>query len=441
MRVLSLGTVPGGPRGLYRPQGIAGWRSTLAGTNSHGPGVFKGGLDIVLIGDSITTGLNNEVANTLFRHTGSWSRILTRMLQRRFNPPGIGGWGYLRADIANAAQYMGLGGLGATTRGTANIGLGWDATAATVLRIPSAASKANGFQLRLGPPGSALNATSIDIVYTRWANSPDLIVDINDGSAAGSGNGNIHNSVTVAANASVVRGNRRLVTGIDPRLDAWLQVTSGATGSAELLVDGFIHYCGDYRYGVRLHNLATPGLASDGYSGAARLPLNIDAFSTPAGGTFDTNDPGATRAKLFIVALGTNDMGAGNGGAGYAAMANVATFKARILTIVERILALPTNPDVLLVCHVPPQFPAMWSRGSDLPPAYRTAMREISDQYPTRVAMMDMCDYFGLAYDANAYTTIYGSQPQADNVHIPTNFHGPMARAMYMAITGEYTVQ
>ena len=436
------------PRGLTNAAGLRRFRQALSDADSYVTrGIARGGIDVLCIGDSIGQGYHTHAVATKnhTKHLNNWFRLFAKRLQGDFNPsPNMGGWGYLVGNMDTSYSFD-LTGLSATSAGTVLNGIGYDDTALQTLRIASAASKANRVAIRLGGYGHPLNSSDLEFVFREYGSATSLLYDLNAGSAAGTGSGDIASGTVATAAGSTTYGKRSSVVTFDQSQDTYLQAAGNSSGTNPLFLNGVILYRNDYYTGVRCHNLACASQTSTGYAGTAdgtpsgggsantgRLQANIDNWCTQSatiGGAIDT--------RLIILELGTNDFGTGNSGGSYAAVVSLQQYYQNMKTIISRAISQPSAPSILLYCPVPPKIAGLWAHAAgSKPEEYRAAMRQLVAEFPDDVAMFDACDFYGVGYNSSAYATLYDGKLNEDDIHPPTDEQPRLASAIYTAATG-----
>lgn len=406
-------------------RGLLRWRAGLGQAAKTGAGTGLGGVDVVLLGDSLGFGFSSARP-----FEDGWFHRLKLMLQGEFNPSGVpGGYGFLRLGSAADRRAPHLSLAGSVSDGSANDGSGgaW-------ISMPVASGKANRVSVAFdgGNPDSALRraVTAAHVVYTKAPNAnSDARIDVGT-AAPGTGNGNVvANQLLDTSAASQTNGHRVLLSGLDRAVTNHIQVASGPTsGGLGLYVEGLIAYDGDYDAGVRCHNLAYPSAISSWVAGTAnKLNTNVVRWCAGPGA-------GASNAKLYIVALGANDMGTGA-----SATVGVATYRQQIAALCDSITSQPSKPSVLLLA-----FPvradgtgAHFGRSVDHPREYLRALTDIAATRPD-VCVLDLNRWFGgsLFWSSagdNSYLSLLSPHGwnAGDLVHLSEGAQGALAGLMF----------
>lgn len=352
--------------------GLQRWRNGIGNVHKRSDGTGYGGVDVVLIGDSISEGgtAGGEInATTTEYMTDTFSHQLKVMLQDRFNPKGVqGGYGFIPVMtgphvgqwVADANIFSSTGTW--TKDGSSTFGLGG--------RVWQGNPGSNTAYIRMnGGDADAvkkrLNVSSIQWVATQGAILGTARYDVGVGSAPSIGAGSP--TGTINMNGGTAYGTHfAQITGLTRTADNYLQIaTPSATNG--LWLDGVICYDGDYDCGMRLHNLSRWGLNS----GAANWQPTTDHIYE-AESRFGSNNGGASNAKLVMLDLITNDC----------AGMTTAQFKANINAWVDGFLGWTSKPAVLI--WIPPNMfdHALWYD-------YVEVLYQVADEHDN-VAILDL---------------------------------------------------
>lgn len=368
-------------------------------------GKGSGGVDVVMVGDSKTDGANTS--------TVLYSNVPHRVklgLQKALNPIGTtGGYGFMAQTKASysAGAWAAANTLGqyvCTKEANVTLNAGW------WIGFTSTAYNAAAPRARYEFDGTASDAlwkrsgvTSVDYVLSRsCATRFDLSTTAGSFIALGAGT----NTELVASQASTdgYRKNAKLAGAtLNPAQVNVVQWAPSDTSGSTFL-HGLIAYNGDEDCGVRLHQLAYGGKkASDlnGDGNGLNVFYSFMTATSPSTATYSRN------CKLVILNLGFNDFYFGG---------DKATYYTNLLALVDKFLARPSAPAVLLWCHPSPKntvactpttnYATMEAAWPDLVAAmYKVcAVRD-------NVAIVDMWSTLG-----NAKAGDTGSKPGADTL-------------------------
>ena len=416
--------MPSGPAGLQNiDRGLRNWRLARGLASAVTAGTGFGGIDVVLLGDSIGFGFKS-----VSPFYDGWFHRLKVLVQSALNPAGVtGGYGFVRigSGADRRPPFM-------TSAGTVSDGSSNDGSGGAWVSLPVSSGKANRVTLAFDGtspiPRQKKQATHVEIVFTKAPNAnSDALYDLGTTDPAG-GNGNVLASQLIDTSAvAQSNGHRQLLTGLNKNGPNFLQIASGPTsGGLGLYLEGAIAYCDDYDRGVRFHNLAVPSAVTTWIAPQSnKLLTNV--------GRWCTNLSGATRAKLYIIALGANDMGTG-------ASPNVtsAAYQANLAALADHILSQPTKPSVMFVI-----FPiradgggALFTRTANRPEDYIRAVYSVAATRPDTCVVdlqtgMVGSPYYRTAID-NSYlaaTTTHGWH-HADLVHLGEGAQDSLARLL-----------
>ncbi|MBS1706145.1 MAG: SGNH/GDSL hydrolase family protein [Armatimonadetes bacterium] len=369
-------------RGVNLVRGLDRWRMGLGAAAKTDAGVGQGGVDVVLLGDSIAFGFKSNQP-----YYDGWFHRLKLRLQERFNPVGVGGYGFMRASVTADRKSPTM-----TYAGTVTDQSAADGGGGGVAVLPSGAAKANRVIFQFDGSGTPVAAnrtriTDAEILYAKWPNgNPDAVFDLGTIDPAGGSGNLLANQVMDGSAGSASFGFRALLNGLVPTRNHFLQIASGPTsGSAGFGLEGVIAYDGDYDCGVRCHNVAFPS-ASTNWVGANSIKVNSNIVR------WSSNGAGATKAKLFIIALGANDMGTGA-----SASVSATQYEANLELMVSTAVAQPSKPSVMLLIH-PLRCDGgggQFARTTNHPNEYIAAAYRVASRYPD-CCVVDLQRYVGI---------------------------------------------
>lgn len=407
--------------GAYNIQaGLQRWRRSLGMARKNSAGTGSGGVDVLVIGDSIAEG---GVASSYLHD--SWVHLLKVKLQAWLNPSGVpGGYGF-RPFIAGVGSASWNGGQDANgtlatheskfTRG----GTGSSGASAKSLNSNTATSGSPNHRayVSFDPANSKGGITHVELVSAKGTAAGNTVYDItvDQGALAYVTQGSAGITGTIAQNGSpTVYGThwgKIPGSALTPTSQHTVQL-SYATGQLTYW-NGLIGYNGDWDCGVRVHNLAAWGALISHYNTADNLVANIDNWGTGALNT------GATNARLVIFDFITNDVGTGA-----SPTTAVATFKSTYGVLIDRALALTSKPSVLLV------IPPCRNNSNSLAnyPAHVQAIYEMADER-SHVAVLDL---WRIA-DETAYTSVVTDLDwdAADGTHYSDTFQQAVAEYVF----------
>lgn len=403
--------------------GLKKWRQSLGRCGKTIAGTGLGGVDIVIIGDSIAEGCSST--SYLYDR---WSSRLRNKLQDYYNPADVvGGYGYVPAIagvadgnstwLTAARNVWTLSGTWSRTDPTTGLGSRQASAAAAVsprqAKFAFDGTLGDAVQRRSGVDRLELilagNSTSGTI---RWdVNGTDTFV------TPGTGNRGFG---TIATNSvSSVYGVHHGDLGLTLDSTA-LNVIQASTDSnltnGGLFLDGCIAYNGDWDCGVRMHNLANWGAVVSQYSSnGGSLIANFDNFGAAT--------TGASHAKLFIFNWITNDVGFNP-----TVTTTTTDFKDAYKLQVQRALACESQPSVLLV--IPPS-PAD-TDAHDNYPSHVSKIYEIADELDD-VAILDLWDLCGNDVYSGRVTELGWNK--ADGIHYSDTFQEALASLLFDILT------
>lgn len=370
-------------------EGLRRFRQGLAYSRGTKALVGAGGVDVLLIGDSILGGVGGT-----FYDTDKLGNRLRQLLQARFNPSDIGG-GYGFHPIVGHPNggtmvWSAFGG-GQNVNGSA---AAWTKYG---YQITGSAGSSSGICLRHQEVASSLAGST---VTASWEFLENMALNHNSQSASSAlnltakqaqlvygkkpGFGSLRfdfagfatmpyasaqtGALTVSCDGAEGYGFR---TGaIAPGTPKYLQATQ-VDANLGVLVEGALLYRDDFDKGIRLHDLCMGGAVCSDYLGAETLS-GLARFGVAAGGAY------ATGAKLVILGFGTNECGTGASPG-----VEPSNFAANMSTLIQTILAWPSEPAILLFFPPCRNSANAQSRWRD----YIEAGRRLCDQH--NVAMLD----------------------------------------------------
>jgi hypothetical protein len=249
-------------RTVYNPAGLKYWRASLGRTQ-----VNQGGVDIMCLGDSFMLGLNLASWTV-----APWPMLLRKKLQARFNPSGVpGGRGWIAAQ-------PGAGSVGLSPNGTqwgTGANDGKMVGGAGYRNSPTAdtgtyeLTMGNGASVDPAVLGTALpHASDIEAVVSAGASIFGTVQMAKDFAAGSYTN---LETVTLAGvpSANYTSGlrfgvhqddNNGWSVGSVPTSGVYkFKLTSLDKATKYMDLDAFIHYNGDFKCGVRVHNFGNVG--------------------------------------------------------------------------------------------------------------------------------------------------------------------------------------
>lgn len=396
--------------GYWLDAGLLRFRQSLGSVGKTIGGVGLGGVDVCVYGDSIAEG--GESSDSVW---WTWAHLLKMKLQAALNPPGVvGGYGYMPAmqgpsngttswaglsdgtyhGVSNHANYL------LTARKvTAGAGFAGNAgygTKGQILWVKDGerlqwvfdGSHATAAARRWGVTraeciGSNISGSYGGPIFDWFDNTGGTIFP----NAQTAGTGLQTGSFTPIAQANAQHGRRWSIGGAVTPLDATKRMVLQLTGPAAVYGNtDLILYNGDYDCGIRLHNMGYWGQTVASVSGYTGWLSALDVWGSGIGST-DANGNtrgGAVNAKLYLFDFITND-------AATAGEAGLAAFSTAYAALVDRVLALPTKPSVLLI--IPPRG------GGATAAVYRMYADAIHAIAAARdhVALLDLWEYTGEA--------------------------------------------
>lgn len=411
---------------LYKPEGLTRWFQSWG---RLGPGL--GGVDIVLIGDSIMEGYIHPAGEYAWN---KWGHRLKVKMQKALNPISVpGGYGFMPARQGNDTDHWTLTGTWVKT----------DPSNSTAARSCNAAfgaqtalSKVNGTSTYMfaGNDANAAyckkNLTSLDIVARQSSSGGIVRIDVSEGADPVLDAG-------VKLKATINTNNASVAYGVRYPSSAWT-VSSGdvafnraadnrflisaPSSSGNLFWDGVIAYDGDENAGVRVHDVSNHGSMTTNYAaGSNTLIASLDRFGDLDDS--DTTTVGARRAKLVVFDWITNDMGLNT-----PTTVPFATFIANYGAQIDQALALPSKPSVLL--YIPPPG------GSGTREAnYPEWVRGIKSLAATRsnVTVLDMWSFLGNEPRSGLTTSLNWA---ADHLHFTPYYQEALATLVSQILLG-----
>jgi hypothetical protein len=355
--------------------GLRNWRQAAAYAKGDRAGTRAGGIDVLVLGDSIFAG-----SGATFISVDNVINRLRQDLQRRLNATDVaGGYGFIPI-VANPptpsffwATFPGSGNMwlnGADAdwefHGLASAFTGEAGDSKGICRrhveVASALSgqtamwcSQRDFRINHSKQASttAMNATAkqVQVVYltkTGWGtfqwihggNSATEPRYTSTPPAPPTPPANTF-SETVDCDGAESVGNRSSLSDVATSTAATHNVQiDQAEANNRIGIEGIISYVDDYDQGVRVHNLSCGGANSSNWNDAVTL-AGLRKFGTPAGSPSGRN---STNAKLVIIEVGTND-----NDTGASPTIDVATYKTNLTTLINEIQGWASEPDILLV--------------------------------------------------------------------------------------------
>lgn len=376
-----------------------------------------GGTDVLFLGDSLFRGQGAAAPES-----SAIPQQVLRLLQRCWNPVGVpGGDGFMpvqwtwsspptqpatlqNADLSGTSSRVMSGAGHCLVRLNAGGGVGTIAMSGTGVTDLEA--------VHLLKTGSANTAP--------WAFSGGL-------SSSG--------SLTIGGAGTAEYGRRTVVaSGISATTSWTWSLTEPSTDDVRF--SGLVRYNGDFGAGLRGHNLSCSGVQlydptssvgwlradepSGGINTAATQQANLDQWSSEP--QTATTAVGAKRASLVVLELLTNDQGT-YGATAETVVAGAATYKAKLIEMVGKVLQRPSAPCVLLVAPPAP------SGRETLYRLFKQAMREVAAS-TAHVTMLNL----DLAMGEVNYTALPAAWRQVDGIHYTSEAYGAFAGLIAGAI-------
>jgi len=406
--------------GAYNIQaGLQRWRRSLGMARKNSAGTGSGGIDVVILGDSIAEG----GVCTNYR-TDAWPHLLKLMLRAWLNPSGVtGGYGFapLVAGTTSANwSAVPANGILATaeskfTRG----GTGNNGASTRWLTASGAAGTPNHrMYLDFDPAGALGGIDYVELVAAQGAIAGNVVYDITvDQSPLAyvtTASAGITGTVNTNGGSTIFGKHWGRIPGSPLTASSQHTVQLSYNTGTIAYWDGLIGYNGDWDCGCRVHSLGSWGADLNSFmSTTDKLISNVDAWGTGALNT------GATNARLFVMDFMTNDIGTDA-----SPTVDVATFKTRYGTLIDRALALTSKPSVLLVippCRNNSNALANW-------PSFVTAIYELADAR-SHVAVLDLFK----VVDEAAYTSTVTDLDwdAADATHYSDTFQQAVAEYVF----------
>lgn len=309
------------------------------------------GIDIVCLGDSIM------VTGASQRHQNTSVKEFARLVQARFNPSTVpGGLGFVPTTLGGGAGASGFGGEPVTSSDAPNYS-GGDQFAQYELAKGSGAREAGfaggttrfvGYKMD-GTHANAMAlrwfATSFQAVGRTYPGGPVASIDVGIGSwpargtttTALSPGGPLNWAMSSPTPAYGARSPMAVLS--NRAVHNRIAVRGGPNaGDGLAFVDGLLFCDGDEESGVRVHDLACPGSPLSGWTEESRM-ASIDAWCT-----------GEPRRNTKVVFLSSLFNDANN------LALSAAQFRTQVQTMLQRIIAQPSQPLVVILVPLRPDF-------------------------------------------------------------------------------------
>jgi len=359
------GTAPAS-RFLSNPNGLQRWYQSLQYVLTRGAG-------IVFAGDSVAEGTRSN--SYLW---GPSHHKLKVLLQAKYNAPGTGGYGLIRAATGLTASD--IGGWAALASdihdwltvgggGTHYDGISVSTLAGALVQMQSSSGTIGQRIIWDGAdPVNNRKCTGFDLLCNSGAAVPTALYKVTGTAAAfdaSSGGSAFSFSGSAVAGSRFYTGPRNLTA------DAYKHIGVFSNGGM-LNLEGIYVYNNDYNSGIHVVNIANWGSKVDMYTDATRNTAQITRFMQGGGGA-------PTNCKLFILKTGINEQ--------IGAMAT-ATFQASLITACQAVEAV--GGCVLLINEIPKNgvTAAQWA-------PYRDAVMAAAAAQPSTRAVLDEWAYFG----------------------------------------------
>jgi len=375
LRISSNETIKGG---FNWRTGLRRFKESLGQCERAISGAGYGGVDVVVLGDSIPRG--HGLAQSAYE---SLSHELKIKLQKEYNPIGIvGGYGLVRADYdpgftQDSTPFT-------VSSGTAMIGDARGSNSAMRMRFWFNGAATDAAIRRLG-------VSALEPLYVKAASTGTLQWDIHQSDAfvtPGTG-ATAKNTISTVAGSQTWGAHHGSIpvdstSGVAPTLNSSQNYClQFSPSSGQIYVHGVVAYNGDIDCGIRLHQICVNG-------GTLTASYSGDSNARQAIAMFGANGFGASKMKLlicdFIVNEATNDP----------TLANLATFMSNLQSAVSTITILSSSPCWLHVIPPCPQGVSTTVYG-----AYAKAIYEVASANPNTMAVFDTMSML----DNVAYTT------------------------------------
>lgn len=398
--------------------GWVGLHRVLPGWQEDRAELMDGGWDVLFLGDSIpVTGDDGTM-----RHFRSTVREFQRQVQTALNPVGfLGGAGYISSSVGGAGGH-GNGGNPVTAgaapgeygnwsvatpgRGVGGRHCGYQANTTQDTRFLMNGTDATA-------PARRWGAKEVMLVGRRYPGGPVVDLDIstngttpNRNAGAISADWNTHHTATQYGARSAV------VTGLGHSQNCRVVARGGANaGDGVAYLDGAIFFGDDREAGIRVHDLCNPGSRLDLWTEES-LQASVDAWGTGAV---------AARAKWVFISFLVNDANAVQ-----SAVQSQSGFEAAYAALIQRALALPSQPNVVLLVPSEPS-----GAGVTFTPtifaSMRSALYELAATSGPRVALFDLGV---LARFQPIPTMVSTGCFKSDGVHLSDDGHTAAARLL-----------
>lgn len=333
---------------------VSGLDNLVARLASKRSWVTSPGFDVIWIGDSIpVTGSTSTGSSSNGRYRSTAVHTLSKRLQAKYNPNGVtGGLGYIpfyaggsvpTTTIANGGDTI------CTTADPLNVASGdtavqWSTSAVGTggrdVGIASGSTRYIGGQLQSSLSYAAQDRAlleSLIVVGRKFATGGILAIDAGSG-WVGRGSGTILSTTWDTAAATEYGARSGLLT-CSTTLGDHRIVFRGAASGNPVFADGAIYFIGDSVSGVRSHGLNNPGSRLNLY-GANSQSATINPWTAMNGNP-------ATNGGLVIISSLINEA---------VAAVSAANYNTTLVDWIDKILARPSTPGVLLIVPVEPAF-------------------------------------------------------------------------------------
>lgn len=398
--------------GLVNPAALATWFESLhyayaSRDHTDASHIGFGGVDVILIGDSLAKGFNGTISYLGDSAVSPWHTfgipaMIRNRLQLLRNPDGVdatrtwtGGMGFVPfvnnhvAASPAATAWPSLMSLNpAAWGGTLHFhasapseGVGGryvrlqaDATDATRVQVNMHGSQWNGTPFLRHP---RLATTKMQVVGNKKVGAGTINIDANASTAAPANRntGTYKTTWDMSAGATVI-GSVSPVLTLDTAgvKDHTIRLFGPAAGG-DVELSGLICYNDDWDRGVRVHDFTAGGQTANHFTSTNLA--GFDYFTSGFTRNVAVINPlpgGAINTKLVIIELGTNDINTGR---------TAAQFKTDLLRIVDYFIARPTSPSILIRVSVKATASrANWN-------LFVQAIYEVMEARPAKVAILD----------------------------------------------------
>ena len=353
--------------------------------------LISGGIDLLVVGDSIFEGYDVTTAKNRF------SNILAHQLRVRLDPLAEFPYGeVMHTAVQSSSDYPGVNPLGGLNTAAP---FAYFDNAANWTSRASQASAFNGRYAFTSTAGAKMrweipapcNLTDMEylygVVYSYGSGKLDIYQNV---TGFQSGNGTVL-SQTLNLNGPGTSFTGRIhQSGLNPAESLVVQLTqiSGIMPAENLAL-----YGGNFMSGVRVSNLAASSTATDFWSGP--YPLEWAGKELASVLDPDVSTGGVHRCKLWITNLITNDLILNTNSSSTNPYLSRSAYQANLTTMFQSVSELPSSPSIIHV--IPPA--SSFAVGFDLLDywgQYRDAAIEAASGFANVVVM----DLFGWTGDA-----------------------------------------